>query len=184
VDLWNLERAAEMLFLEDPSIPPGGPMVPHLGRQLTLEEITNAYESRESERVDWTPDLRRVVRSIRSFPISVLRGIRVICSPDEFDGEVPSIFAAHLGDAGIKSSFKRTSMYSLVQKYHLLDAAYVAPMDEATRQSMVIELGGRVSGMDGPLEHGSTFPDTVAVEITHAHWSNVSGLGIGVGFYM
>lgn len=75
-------------------------------------------------------------------------------------------------------------MYSLVEKYHLLNAAYVAPGDESTRQSMVIELGGRVSGLDGALEHRSTFPDMVAVEITHAHWSNVSGLGIGVGFYM
>jgi hypothetical protein len=184
VDLWNLKRAVQMLFLEDPSIPPGGPMVPYVGRQLSLEEITYAYESQESERVDWSPDLRLVVRSIRSFPISVLRGIRVICSPDEFDSEVPSIFAAHLGEAGAKASFKRTSMYSLVEKYHLLDAAYVAPADETTRQSMVIELGGRVSGIDGPLEHGSSFPDTVAVEITCAHWSNVSGLGIGVGFYM
>ncbi len=173
-----------MLLLEDLSIPPSGPMVPHLGMQLTLEEITNAYESREGEHVDWTPDLRLVVRSIRSFPISVLRGIRVICSPDEFDSEVPSIFAAHLGEAGAKSSFKRTSMYSLVEKYHLLDAAYVGPMDETTDQSMVIEVGGRVSGPEGPLEHGSSFPHTVAVEITHAHWSNVSGLGIGVGFYM
>jgi hypothetical protein len=184
VDLWNLEQAAKMLYLEETSISPGGPMVPHLGEQLTLDEVTFAYESRQGEPVDWTPDLRLVVRSIRIFPIPALREIRVVCSPDEFDREVPSVFAALLGEAGAKFSFKRTSWHSLVEKYHLLDAAYVAPMDDATRQFVVIELGGRVSGLDGPLEHGSPFPDTVAVEITHAHWSNVSGLGIGVGFYM
>jgi hypothetical protein len=185
VKLWDLERAVEILSIPDPQIPPAGPMVQYAGEQLTLEEITTAYEGRAGERQDWTPALMNVLRSIRSFPVMSLQGARVTCSPDHFDLQMPALFTQHLPDISWDSrSSINKGAYGLVEKYHLLDGAYVAPADAATHQAMVIELCGQVSGLDGSLEHRQPFPDTVVVTITHAHWSNVSGLGIGAGFYM
>jgi hypothetical protein len=160
-------------------------MVPYLGHQLTLEEITRFYEGRQGSRINLTPSLLRVLRSIRSFPVRPLQGIQVICSPNEFDLQVPSLYAEHLPTFNWDSRLNRKDEFSgLVEKYHLLDVAYVASSDTATNQTMMLELGGVVSALDGPLEFRQPFPETVVVTITHPHWANVSGLGIGVGFYM
>lgn len=113
-----------------------------------------------------------------------LRGQIVECKPEEFDDLVPGLFADRLGISPGPFVGRRSDGQGLIEKYHILDGAYVAPPDGATGQTMVIELGGTVSGPDGSLEHGSSFPGKIVVTITNAHWSNVSGLGVGVGFYM
>ena len=160
-------------------------MVPYLGGQLTFEEVKRYYEGRQGYPPAWTPSLLRIVRSVRSFPVLPLTDVRVVCRPDEFDLQIPSLYAGHLPSVAWGSSFNQRERYSgLVEKYHILDVAYIAARDEATNQNMMLELGGRVSGLDGSLEHGQPFPETVVVTITHAHWANVSGLGVGVGFYM
>jgi hypothetical protein len=67
----------------------------------------------------------------------------------------------------------------------LLDESYQAPSDSVTGQYMVIELGGRISAEDGsPIPRGGRFPELVTVTVEQAHWANVSGLGVGVPFYM
>jgi len=181
--LLELEWAEAKLSVADPQVAPGGPMVAYLGKQLTLEEITRFYEGRGGEPIDMTPSLQRVLRSIRSFPVLPLQGVQVVCSPDDFDLEVPSLHANHLPTVVWNSIFNRKDEFSgLVEKYHLLDVAFVAPWDTGTEQTMMLELGGQVSGPDGPLEFHQPIPETVVVTITHAHWANVSGLGIGVGF--
>jgi hypothetical protein len=182
--LLELEWAEARLSIEDPQAPPGGPMVPYLGQQLALEEITRYYEGRQGIPLDLTNSLLRVLRSIRSFPVIPLQGVQVICRPDDFDLQIPSLYAEHLPSVNWFPSFNQKDGFTgLIEKYHLLDVAYVGAFDAATKQTMMLELGGRVSGLDGALEHRQTFPETVVVTITHAHWANVSGLGIGVGFY-
>jgi hypothetical protein len=109
----------------------------------------------------------------------------VTCEPDRFCDEIRSVLSARLpGTTWPEWHFQGLGREGLIEKYHLLDGAYTAPVDAATKQPMVIELGGEVSGSDAPLNHGDPFPERITVRITHAHWANVAGLGVGVGFYM
>ena len=67
----------------------------------------------------------------------------------------------------------------------LLDVSYQAPSDPVSGQDMVIELGGRILAQDGsPIPPGGRFPELVTVTVEQAHWVNVSGLKVGVPFYM
>ena len=102
----------------------------------------------------------------------------------------------------------------LVEKYHILDGGWVAPADAATGQTMVLELGGHVANIDGtpaierriklraddggvrdptPAERAEMeprwalqdpFTPVVEVTVRSAHWTNVAGVRVGVGFYM
>jgi len=107
----------------------------------------------------------------------------------------------------------RNKRMGLIQKGHILDGHWSAPDDEATRQFMELELGGSVRNISGPSHadtlrvrgpdgqmHPATaeelerfgpasevldpFTPTVRVTIKSAHWTNLSGLRVGVGFYM
>jgi hypothetical protein len=177
----ELKRVASMLGIEDPHIPPAGPMAPFIGPQLTEREIADAYEVR-TDGLDELP--AAVLRSIRSFPVGPLVGVAVTCRADDFSARLRDVLVDRLpGTTWPESHFDRPGRRGLVERYQLLDGAYTAPFDAATRQAMVIELGGRVSGADRPLNHGEPFPDRITVTISHAHWCNVSGLGVGVGFY-
>ena len=186
MQLWDLERAVRMLRIDDPRVLPAGPMVTYVGAQLTLDEITKAYGALKDGLEIADP---AVLLSIRSFPVLPLVGVEVVCSPIEFDAQVKVLFSRYLPDLPaspvlgnrVGPIWRRPT--GLVEKYHLLDGAYVAPPDDATQQTMVIELGGHVSGSEGRLERGAPFPEIVVVTITHAHWANVAGLGIAVGFY-
>jgi hypothetical protein len=183
VNLSELERAAEILGAEDPRIAPAGEMMNFVGPQLSEELIEQAYARRNDD--DTVRLAPRVRRSIRSFPVMALRGVEVRCEPRQFGPRLRDQLTERLpGTSWSKWPFERSPEQGLVEKYHILDGTYPAPMDNATKQSMVIELGGDVEGLDGPLDYGDPFPDQVIVKITHAHWANVSGLAIGVGFYM
>lgn len=180
--VWELERAADLLATGDPRIEPGGPMAPFLGPQLSQQAIAQAYEARHDGTSQLSP---AVIRAIRVFPVPCLANASVRCGPAQFCAAVRSLLVARLqGTSWPERWFAGLSSEGLIEKYQLVDASYPAPMDPATNQRMVIELGGRIAGDDGPLAPGDPLPERVAVTISQAHWSNVSGLGLGVGFYL
>jgi hypothetical protein len=181
VDVLELEMAAAMLAVEDPRIAPGGPMARYLGEQLTEAEVAGALDEHWGGLVELPPWVRR---SIRSFPVVPLRGVRLTCRPDEFESRIrqtlqmclPGTTWPGCGDRGTRG---------LVGKYMLLDGSYQAPSDPVTGQDMVVELGGRISAPDGsPILMGGRFPELVTVTVEQAHWANVSGLKVGVPLYL
>jgi hypothetical protein len=179
VKLRELARAAAILDIDDPRIAPGGPIAPFVGPQLGERQVAEAYAARV-DGVDELPP--SVLRSIRSFPVPALAGERLTCERDRFTEALNATLARRL--PGIQWPAPHLPDDGLVEKYHLLDGAYPAPADPATGQAMLIELGGGVAAPDGPLGDGEPLPRTIVVTIDHAHWCNVSGLGVGVGFYM
>lgn len=180
--LLELELADEVLDIEDARIAPAGPMLPFLGPQLSEAEIAAAYGARNDGVKELMP---RVLRAIRSFSVPPLIGSEITCEPARFCALLRALLEERLPGTTWPERFVADPRHGLVEKYHLLDGAFVAPMDEATRQRMVLELGGRVSGLDGrPLDDGEPFTGRITVTIEHAHWANVSGLAVGTGFYM
>lgn len=173
--------AAAMLAIEDPRIAPGGPMARYLGEQLTEAEVAGAVDQHWGGLIELTPV---VLRSVRSFPVVPLRGVRLTSRPDEFNSRIiqtlqmclPGTTWPSYGDRGTRG---------LVGKYMLLDGSYEAPSDPVTGQDMVIELGGRISAQDeSPIPLGGRFPELVTVTVEQAHWVNVSGLKVGVPLYL
>jgi hypothetical protein len=182
VRVQDLQRAAQLLGLEYATVAPAGPMGPFLGPQLSEDELRAAYEARTDGLEQLRPD---VLRSIRSFPVSALVGAELECEPDMFGDRLRALLAERLpGTDWPQSWFAGRGRDGLVERYHLLDTAFPAPADAATGQPMVLELGGGVAAVAGTLADGEPFPARVLVTVSHAHWCNVSGLGIGVGFYM
>jgi hypothetical protein len=180
VDVYDLKRASDMLGIEDPRIAPGGPMARYVGDQLTESEVLSALNGSWADLLELAPV---ELRSIRSFPIPSLRGVRLTCRPDEFNSRIlqtlrmclPGTTWPSYGDRGTRG---------LVEKYMLLDGSYQAPSDPVTGQDMVIELYGRLLGQDGSSVPRGRFPELISVTIEEAHWANVSGLSVGVPFYM
>lgn len=181
VDVPDLEALAAVLALEDPRLAPGGPMACYLGEQLTEAEVVGAFGQHWGGLIE-LPAL--VLRSIRCFPVVPLRGVRLTCRPDEFSRRIRRTFQKCL--PGITwPSFGDRGTRGLVGKYMLLDVSYQAPSDPVSGQDMVIELGGRILAQDGsPIPPGGRFPELVTVTVEQAHWVNVSGLKVGVPFYM
>jgi hypothetical protein len=182
VDVPDLEALAAVLALEDdPRLAPGGPMACYLGEQLTEAEVVGAFDQHWGGLIE-LPAL--VLRSIRCFPVVPLRGVRLTCRPDEFSRRIRRTFQKCL--PGITwPSFGEGGTRGLVGKYMLLDVSYQAPSDPVSGQDMVIELGGRILAQDGSsIPPGGRFPDLVTVTVEQAHWVNVSGLKVGVPFYM
>jgi hypothetical protein len=125
-----------------------------------------------------------VLRSIRSFPVAALAGAELTCEPGQFGARLRRVLIDRLpSTTWPQQYFDQVRRVGLIEKYHLLDGSYVAPPDAATGQPMVLELGGRVAAGDRLSSHGECFPHMITVTITNAHWANVSGLGVGVGFY-
>lgn len=181
VDVLELEMAAAMLGIEDPRIAPGGPMARYLGEQLTEAEVASALYQAWGGLIE-LPAL--VQRSIRSFPVVPLRGVRLTCRADEFISRIRQTLQMCLPGTAWPGYDDRGTQ-GLVGKYMLLDGSYQAPSDPVTGQDMVIELGGRISAQDGsPVPRDGRFPELVTVTVEQAHWANVSGLKVGVGLYM
>ena len=181
VDVLELEMAAAMLAIEDPRIAPSGPMARYLGEQLAEAEVASALDQHWGGLIE-LPAL--VLRSIRSFPVVPLRGVRLTCRPDEFNSRIRQTLQMCLPGTAWPG-YKDRGTQGLVGKYMLLDGSYQAPSDPVTGQDMVIELGGRISAQDGsPIPRDGRFPELVTVTVEQAHWANVSGLKVGVPLYM
>lgn len=109
---------------------------------MTLEEIIGAYQARQFNPEELTSPVMRVLRCVRVFPIPLLEGVQVVCSPEEFDLHVPELCAKYLPSVSWGSGVSREKFSGLVEKYHLLDVAYIAPRDTTTGQNMMLEPWG------------------------------------------
>jgi hypothetical protein len=174
MNLDALETALQLLDSPDPRIAPGGVMAPHTGPQLTEAEIARAYAT-YTDGMDLNPRIRAAVRA---FPVPALVGLNISCRVEAFNEALDDALARRLTDTTWRTRG------GLIEKYWLLDGSYTAPQDSITGQPMELALAGDVLLPGTQREHGQRFGDHIQVRVSAATWTNVSGLGFGVGFYM
>lgn len=179
MNVWDLERAISLLGAEDVRVPPAGPMAKHVGPQLTPEELADYY--RHYTDCELTP---RIAAKIRAFPVPALIGTTFQCTPEDFHAQLDDVLTARL--PGTRWETGRMHRYGseLLEKYWLLDGCYAASPDGATGQLMVLALSGTVRTPGAEWRPGACWDGEIEVELLTATWSNVGGVGFGLGFYL
>ena len=126
----------------------------------------------------------RIARQIRAFPVPALVGRTFRCSQDDYHAQLDALLTASLPGMRWETGRMSRGGPELVKKYGLLDGWYAAGPDPATGQLMVLVLSGHARRPGTEWRPGDDWTSPMEFDILSATWSNVGGLGFGLGFYM
>jgi hypothetical protein len=160
--------AGDVNELVPSSLPPAGPMAPHLGARLTVEQLNQYGFCGERDQYEEISDIQ--LANVRAYEVPALVGLELEWGPGQTLWDCVQRTLQDL--TGCSWSYAGEAYRDgPVRKYRLLHTRLVGPRDEATGQPMELEMSGDV-GLDAPV-----------VKIRTATWANKSFLGYRVPFY-
>jgi hypothetical protein len=132
--------------LPDPKIEPLGMMKPYLGPQHNSEKIADNQEDEE---------FAQSHEYLRAFPVLPLLGAEVTVQRDsELSTGLLRLLNSRLSGIG----FEEADVSPMIlRKYHFIHVSVPAPIDQATRQPMALEIYASLKNMrapEGSYEHG------------------------------
>ena len=162
--------------------PSSGPMAPFLGRRLSVEEIASAA-SIEVRDPNELAEIRKCAELVRASEVKPLLGVVYeVAGVDDFSPALNRTLSQHL--PGI--TWDGSPRLGPLQKYHILHTSMAAPVDEATGDTMALELFGHLvkDKENVGLMYGQLPAGAFAIHLEVATYANVRYPGVGVPFYM
>jgi hypothetical protein len=179
-------------------------MAAYVGPQYSADQLWEHYRHYCGYELD--PDeemsLRPLAKRIRAFDVPRLKSGTFIA--DRLGGVVPALQALLLERlSGIFWDFADIGSSFEAVKYHIIHIITSAPMDETSREPMVLEIYGGLTQLKGAVPHmrqmmkwfEALTPDEKAnlddimigkmtFQIERASYANTAVPGIGVPFYL
>ena len=174
-----------------------GEMALYVGHHYTEEELWQFYQQHADVYPQEEAELRPLARRIRAFDVPALSGVTFQCRRlGDLAVSLEKVVAEQLpGTAWEPFDQVRSGR---VKKYRIVHEVVPAPVDEATKDAMVLELFGRLEslnaesmGIDWYRRRWPENPPTddaeigeLAFRLTRGTYANTRVPGVGVPFYL
>lgn len=174
-----------------------GEMARYVGHQYTKQELWQLYQQHVEVYPKEEAQLRPLARRIRAFDVPVLSSVTFQCRRlGDLAVSLEKIVAEQVPGTAWEP-FDRVRP-SRVKKYGIIHEVVPAPVDEATKDAMVLELFGRLESLnaesmgidwyrrrwpENPPADDTEIGD-LAFRLTRGTYANTSVPGVGVPFYL